>query len=127
MIDPTTADANAAMAAAREGFIGWSRTPAETRAKILEQAADLLEQRAAHFIALLQREGGKTLDDALSEVREAVDFCRYYAAQGRELFGADEDHAGSDRREQRACGCAAAACSSRSRRGIFRWRFLPAR
>ena len=54
---------------------------------MLENAADLLEQRAAHFIALLQREGGKTLDDALSEVREAVDFCRYYAAQGRELFG----------------------------------------
>ena len=53
----------------------------------MEKAADLLEQRAAHFIALLQREGGKTLDDALSEVREAVDFCRYYAAQGRELFG----------------------------------------
>ena len=45
------------------------------------------KQRAAHFIALLQREGGKTLDDALSEVREAVDFCRYYAAEGRELFG----------------------------------------
>jgi RHH-type proline utilization regulon transcriptional repressor/proline dehydrogenase/delta 1-pyrroline-5-carboxylate dehydrogenase len=50
----------------------------------------LLEQRAAHFIALLQREGGKTLDDALSEVREATDFCRYYAAQGRDLFGADK-------------------------------------
>ena len=49
---------------------------------MLERAADLLEQRAAHFIALLQREGGKTLDDALSEVREAVDFCRYYAARG---------------------------------------------
>ena len=73
--------------AAREGFRHWSRTPAETRAAILEKAADLLEQRAAHFIALLQREGGKTLDDALSEVREAVDFCRYYAAQGRKLFG----------------------------------------
>ena len=35
----------------------------------------------------MQREGGKTLDDALSEVREAVDFCRYYAAEGRKLFG----------------------------------------
>ena len=63
------------------GFRRWSRTPAATRAAALEQAADLLEQRAAHFIALLQREGGKTLDDALSEVREAVDFCRYYAAR----------------------------------------------
>ena len=48
------------------------------------------KQRTAHFIALLQREGGKTLDDALSEVREATDFCRYYAAQGRKLFGAGE-------------------------------------
>ena len=78
------------MAAGAAGFKRWSRTPAETRAAALEQAADLLEQRAAHFIALLQREGGKTLDDALSEVREAVDFCRYYAAQGRKLFGEGE-------------------------------------
>jgi RHH-type transcriptional regulator, proline utilization regulon repressor / proline dehydrogenase / delta 1-pyrroline-5-carboxylate dehydrogenase len=43
-----------------------------------------------HFIALLQSEGGKTLDDSLSEVREASDFCRYYAAEGRKLFGAGE-------------------------------------
>ena len=41
-------------------------------------------------MALLQREGGKTLDDALSELREATDFCRYYAAEGRNLFGAGE-------------------------------------
>jgi RHH-type proline utilization regulon transcriptional repressor/proline dehydrogenase/delta 1-pyrroline-5-carboxylate dehydrogenase len=85
--DATPAEAKAAISAAREGFRGWSRTPAATRARILENAADLLEQRSAHFIALLQREGGKTLDDALSEVREAVDFCRYYAAEGREQFG----------------------------------------
>ncbi|WP_334446595.1 bifunctional proline dehydrogenase/L-glutamate gamma-semialdehyde dehydrogenase PutA [Bradyrhizobium sp. AZCC 1610] len=83
--DATESEANAAIVAAREGF--KARTPAETRAAALEQAAGLLERRAAHFIALLQREGGKTLDDAVSEVREAVDFCRYYAAQGRELFG----------------------------------------
>jgi RHH-type transcriptional regulator, proline utilization regulon repressor / proline dehydrogenase / delta 1-pyrroline-5-carboxylate dehydrogenase len=80
--------------AARAGFTSWSRTPAATRAEILEQAADLLEHRAAHFIALLQREGGKTLDDALSEVREAADFCRYYAAEGRKLFGEGEAMAG---------------------------------
>jgi RHH-type transcriptional regulator, proline utilization regulon repressor / proline dehydrogenase / delta 1-pyrroline-5-carboxylate dehydrogenase len=85
--EPTAEDAYAAVAAAREGFVGWSRTSAEARAKILEKAADLLEQRAARFIALLQREGGKTLDDAVSELREATDFCRYYAAQGREVFG----------------------------------------
>jgi RHH-type proline utilization regulon transcriptional repressor/proline dehydrogenase/delta 1-pyrroline-5-carboxylate dehydrogenase len=89
-IGATPEQANAAIVAARAGFKEWSRTPAEARAKILEKAADLLEQRAAHFIALLQREGGKTLDDAVSEVREATDFCRYYAAQGRKLFGDGE-------------------------------------
>src|SRR6185437_12904210 len=57
-------------------------------ADALQRTAELLEARSAHFIALLQREGGKTLDDALSELREAADFCRYYAAEGRSLFAA---------------------------------------
>jgi RHH-type proline utilization regulon transcriptional repressor/proline dehydrogenase/delta 1-pyrroline-5-carboxylate dehydrogenase len=87
VVDATAEQVNTVIAAARIGFKNWSRTRADIRAHALEKAADLLEQRSAHFIALLQREGGKTLDDALSEVREAVDFCRYYAAQGRELFG----------------------------------------
>ncbi|WP_027547146.1 bifunctional proline dehydrogenase/L-glutamate gamma-semialdehyde dehydrogenase PutA [Bradyrhizobium sp. WSM2254] len=87
--DATPDQANAAVAAARAGFAAWSRTPAGTRAAALEQAAYLLESRSARFIALLQREGGKTLDDALSELREAADFCRYYAAQGRKLFGSE--------------------------------------
>ena len=90
VIEPTADDANAAIAAARAGFSHWSRTPAAIRAHHLDCAADLLEQRAARFIALLQREGGKTLDDAVSEVREATDFCRYYASLGRDLFGASE-------------------------------------
>lgn len=85
--DATPDQANAAISAARAGFAAWSRTPAATRAAALEQAAHLLESRSARFIALLQAEGGKTLDDALSELREAADFCRYYAAQGRKLFG----------------------------------------
>ncbi|MBW4932974.1 aldehyde dehydrogenase family protein, partial [Klebsiella pneumoniae] len=75
--DATPEQANAAIAAARAGFAGWSRTPAGTRAAALEQAAHLLESSSAHFLALLQAEGGKTLDDALSELREAADFCRY--------------------------------------------------
>ncbi|RXH33625.1 bifunctional proline dehydrogenase/L-glutamate gamma-semialdehyde dehydrogenase PutA [Bradyrhizobium zhanjiangense] len=87
--DATPDRANAAVTAARAGFAAWSRTPAAARAAALEQAAHLLESRSAHFIALLQAEGGKTLDDALSELREAADFCRYYAAQGRKLFGVD--------------------------------------
>ena len=86
IVEATPDDANSAVFAARQGFPEWSRTPAEKRAEILGRAADLLEQGGTHSIALLQREGGKTFDDAVSEVREAVDFCRYYAAEGRQLF-----------------------------------------
>jgi RHH-type transcriptional regulator, proline utilization regulon repressor / proline dehydrogenase / delta 1-pyrroline-5-carboxylate dehydrogenase len=90
VIEATPVQADAAVAQACAGFPRWSATSAARRAGMLDKAADLLEQRAAHFITLLQREGGKTLDDALSEVREAADFCRYYAAQGRKLFGDGE-------------------------------------
>ncbi len=83
----TGTDAAMAVALASTGFAFWSRTTAETRATALERAADLLEQRMPRFIALLQTEGGKTIDDAVSEAREAVDFCRYYAMEGRKLFG----------------------------------------
>ena len=125
--EATPAEANAAIAAARDGFKAWSRTPAATRAAILEKAADLLEQRAAHFIALLQREGGKTLDDALSEVREAVDFCRYYAARGPRSCSATARRCRARPARAMCSRCAAAASSSRSRRGIFRWRSFWAR
>jgi RHH-type transcriptional regulator, proline utilization regulon repressor / proline dehydrogenase / delta 1-pyrroline-5-carboxylate dehydrogenase len=90
VIEATPEQTQAAVAAARAGFASWSATTADRRAASLEKAADLLEQRVPHFIALLQSEGGKTLDDALSEVREAADFCRYYAGQGRKLFGGGE-------------------------------------
>jgi RHH-type transcriptional regulator, proline utilization regulon repressor / proline dehydrogenase / delta 1-pyrroline-5-carboxylate dehydrogenase len=90
IVDATAQAAGDAVVAARAGFHSWSRTPAQARAAILEKAATLLEQRRARFIALLQSEGGKTLDDSLSEVREAADFCRYYAAQGRRHFGHGE-------------------------------------
>ncbi|HYI88511.1 MAG TPA: bifunctional proline dehydrogenase/L-glutamate gamma-semialdehyde dehydrogenase PutA [Beijerinckiaceae bacterium] len=85
--EATAETADRAMAAARAGFRTWSETPAARRAAALERAADLIETRRGRLIHLLQAEGGKTLDDAVSELREAVDFCRYYAAQGRELFG----------------------------------------
>ncbi|KAF1712167.1 bifunctional proline dehydrogenase/L-glutamate gamma-semialdehyde dehydrogenase [Pseudoxanthomonas kalamensis DSM 18571] len=67
---------------------GWDATPAASRATILEHAADLLEQRMPQFIALCTREAGKTLPDGVAEVREAVDFLRYYAGQARAEFGA---------------------------------------
>ena len=71
------------MAAAEAGLPAWAATPVEERAAALERAADALERERGRLIALLQVEGGKTLDDALAEVREAVDFCRYYAAEAR--------------------------------------------
>ncbi|HEY8564527.1 MAG TPA: bifunctional proline dehydrogenase/L-glutamate gamma-semialdehyde dehydrogenase PutA [Beijerinckiaceae bacterium] len=79
-----------AMTAARRGFKAWSRISAEHRAAALSRAADLLEENRGRLLHLLQAEGGKTLDDALSELREAVDFCRYYAVEGTKLFNAGE-------------------------------------
>jgi RHH-type transcriptional regulator, proline utilization regulon repressor / proline dehydrogenase / delta 1-pyrroline-5-carboxylate dehydrogenase len=72
-----------AMAAAEAGFADWDETPVEDRARVLECVADAFEQNRGRLIALLQVEGGKTLDDCVAEVREAVDFCRYYAADAR--------------------------------------------
>jgi RHH-type transcriptional regulator, proline utilization regulon repressor / proline dehydrogenase / delta 1-pyrroline-5-carboxylate dehydrogenase len=68
----------------------WDRLPAASRATILEHAADLLEGRMPEFIALCTREAGKTIPDGVAEVREAVDFCRYYAMQARRQFGHPE-------------------------------------
>ena len=75
--------ANAAMAAADAGFSAWNGLGPDKRADALTRAGDLIEQNRARLIALLQAEGGKTLDDCVSEVREAADFCRYYAAEAR--------------------------------------------
>ncbi len=80
--------ARAAMAAAAAGFVAWAATPIHDRAAVLERAADRLEANRGRLIALLQGEGGKTLDDALAELREAVDYCRYYAAQARSALAA---------------------------------------
>ncbi len=73
-------------AAASEAFDGWSRRPADERAACLDRAADLMESHRSELMALAVREAGKTIDDALAEVREAVDFCRYYAARARADF-----------------------------------------
>jgi RHH-type proline utilization regulon transcriptional repressor/proline dehydrogenase/delta 1-pyrroline-5-carboxylate dehydrogenase len=74
-----------AFAATTKAFPAWNARPVAERAAILERAGDLYEDSRDALIALLQSEGGKTLDDALAEVREAVDYCRYYAAQARAI------------------------------------------
>ncbi len=65
----------------------WDRTPASRRAEILEKAADLYEQHRAELLSLCIGEAGKTLPDAVAELREAVDFLRFYAAEARKHFG----------------------------------------
>jgi len=77
-----------AVAAAQAAFAGWERLPAEARALCLERAADLFDEHRAELMALAVREAGKTIPDALGEVREAIDFLRYYAARARTDFGA---------------------------------------
>ncbi len=72
-----------ALANATAAQPGWDALPAASRAAILEHAADLLQARMPEFIALCTKEAGKTLADGVAEVREAIDFCRYYAQQAR--------------------------------------------
>ncbi|SDS16097.1 L-proline dehydrogenase /delta-1-pyrroline-5-carboxylate dehydrogenase [Halopseudomonas xinjiangensis] len=78
-----TRDAITGLSAA---FAQWNATPVDTRASILERTADLLEQNMPELMALCSREAGKSLQDGIDEVREAVDFCRFYAQQARQRF-----------------------------------------
>jgi RHH-type proline utilization regulon transcriptional repressor/proline dehydrogenase/delta 1-pyrroline-5-carboxylate dehydrogenase len=72
---------------ATKGQAAWDRTAASKRAAVLKKTADLFEQNTPELLALCIKEAGKTLPDALSELREAVDFLRYYAAEAESLFG----------------------------------------
>ena len=81
-------EVEAALARATGAADGWDRTPADARAKALDRYAQLMEDNTARLMALCVREAGKSIADALGEVREAVDFCRYYAARARADFAA---------------------------------------
>ncbi len=69
----------------------WAATETEERAICLDRMAALLEERMAQAMAICVREAGKTIADALAEVREAVDFCRYYAARARADFARPQE------------------------------------
>jgi RHH-type proline utilization regulon transcriptional repressor/proline dehydrogenase/delta 1-pyrroline-5-carboxylate dehydrogenase len=86
--DATPADIDRAVAAARRAQPEWDRCGGIARAAILRRMGDALEGRMDDLIALLAREAGKTLEDGVAEVREAVDFCRYYAGLAERQFGA---------------------------------------
>jgi RHH-type proline utilization regulon transcriptional repressor/proline dehydrogenase/delta 1-pyrroline-5-carboxylate dehydrogenase len=83
LITVPDADLDASVARAAREFERWSRVPAGERAARLEIAADLMEGRMIELVSLIVREGGRTYGDAVAEVREAADFCRYYALQAR--------------------------------------------
>ena len=79
----TVADVEPAVTAALNAFPKWFATPVEQRADCLDRLADLLEENRGALMAIAVQEAKKTIADALGEVREAVDFCRYYAARAR--------------------------------------------
>ena len=87
VIEATEADVTKAFNALEKGFSKWAATPVDQRAAALEKMADLLQANRDHLLAVLAAEAGKTLEDGMSEIREAIDFCRYYAADARTKFG----------------------------------------
>lgn len=87
VIETDEATVDRALGLATAAFPEWDRTPADQRAAILERAADLYEARRSEFIALCVAEAGKSIPDSVAEVREAIDFLRYYAHRAREEFG----------------------------------------
>lgn len=79
-------DVDKAVGLAARAARDWAALPVEQRAACLEKAADLLEEDTPAFMALCVREAGKTLADSVAEIREAADFCRYYAMRARRDF-----------------------------------------
>ena len=86
VIETEAGDIEAALKATANAFAAWDHLGGEARAVILERAADLYEQETPSLMALLVREAGKSLENALADLREAVDFLRYYAAEARKHF-----------------------------------------
>ena len=78
-------EAERAVKAAREAFGKWSRTSVEERARLLERAADIMERRRYELSAVEVFEVGKPWNEADADIREAIDFCRFYADQIRRL------------------------------------------
>ena len=82
-VDTTEAEVDLALARALAAAPGWHATPAADRSACLLRAADILEARRPDLLGLIVREAGKSLSNAVAEIREAVDFLRYYATGAR--------------------------------------------
>lgn len=79
----TENDVEEALRAAHAAKRRWEETPVQQRAEIIERAANMFQQEMPRLMTLLSREGGKCILDCMSEVREAIDYCRYYAYRAR--------------------------------------------
>jgi len=90
VVEATADDVERALAAAAAAAPAWDEPGPEARASCLDRAADLYERDYPALMRLCVREGGRTLADALAEAREAVDFCRYFAARARAEFAPAE-------------------------------------
>ncbi|HVT63223.1 MAG TPA: bifunctional proline dehydrogenase/L-glutamate gamma-semialdehyde dehydrogenase PutA, partial [Legionellaceae bacterium] len=86
VISATGEDIEHALVEAEHAFEPWRKTSVEERAECLLRLADILEENMPTCLALLCLEAGKTWSDGVGEVREAIDFCRYYAAQAKKLL-----------------------------------------
>ncbi|WP_344708035.1 bifunctional proline dehydrogenase/L-glutamate gamma-semialdehyde dehydrogenase PutA [Sphingomonas swuensis] len=85
VIETSPSDLDSMLGRAAAAQSGWDQLGGEERARLLDRTADLFEDHREDFYSLCIREAGKTLPDAVLEVREAVDFLRYYAAEARRL------------------------------------------
>ena len=88
--DMTHADLDAAIINARKAQVAWNAQGGAVRGKVLRKMADALEGDMDRLISILATEAGKTLNDGVSEVREAIDFCRYYAGLAETQFALPE-------------------------------------
>ena len=114
VVQATAADAERAVASAHRAQPLWDSLGADKRAAILLKAADAFETNRAQFLARCTLEAGKTLADGVAEVREAVDFLRYYASQARSEFGGEKVLVGptGERNSLRLRGRGVFACIS---------------
>jgi RHH-type proline utilization regulon transcriptional repressor/proline dehydrogenase/delta 1-pyrroline-5-carboxylate dehydrogenase len=114
VVQATAADAERAVASAHSAQPSWDSLGADRRAAILLKAADAFEAHRGQFLARCTLEAGKTLADGVAEVREAVDFLRYYATQARAEFGSERVLVGptGERNSLRLRGRGVFACIS---------------
>ena len=94
VIEIDESEARKMVSHAEKAFSSWAKTSHQSRAEILEKAADLMQARMPSLLALAAREAGKSIPNSIAEVREAIDFLRFYAGEVRKTFKGNEEPLG---------------------------------